>query len=222
MGLNLPMPTPTLDRVRKARAANVWDLGNKVLYDLCKAHPKHTNRGAVIAKIFLIGRAYAAAIERRKNKKNGEENDDFYTSTVVRKLMNSEIDSWIDEAKKVKLGTESALKTAVKVHERTTRLFYKVSKLKKRSLASKYLHFHVPKLFYIYDARAAEALHRSGKLPPASRSSGDGDNEYRKFAEKCDSLRKECYKRFSLDLSPRQIDNLLLDTNKKRRVRLRG
>jgi hypothetical protein len=202
--------------------ANVWDLGNKVLYDLCSVHSRHTEDNAILAKILLIGRVYAAAIERRRNKEEGEESDNFYIDKVAPKLRNSQIDSWINEAKAVQPGTASALKIAVKVHGLTTNLFHKISGLEKRSLASKYLHFHVPKLFYIYDSRAAEALRQfsSDELPRASRSSGEGDNEYRKFAEKCDHLRVTCHDRFSLDLNPRQIDNLLLSTNEWPGVRL--
>jgi len=82
--------------------------------------------------------------------------------------------------------------------------------LEKRALASKYLHFHVPGLFYIYDSRAAEAIREfSSELPQPSRS-GAGDDKYRKFAEKCHHLRDLCAQRFSLELRPRHIDNLLL------------
>lgn len=42
-----------------------WDLGNQVLYDVCRQNPDHTDEQAIIAKILLIGRTYAAAIERR-------------------------------------------------------------------------------------------------------------------------------------------------------------
>ena len=98
----------------------------------------------------------------------------------------------------------------VKVHGLTTDLFCGISGLEKRALASKYLHFHVPRLFYIYDSRAAEAIREfSSELPRPSRS-GAGDDEYRKFAEKCQHLRDLCAQRFSLELRPRHIDNLLL------------
>ena len=56
------------DCLEKAKAPSPWNVGNKVLYDLCRERPLHTDTQAVLAKIWLIGRAYAAAIERRKNK----------------------------------------------------------------------------------------------------------------------------------------------------------
>ena len=49
-----------------------WDFSNKVLYELCSNCPTHKIKYEVLAKIFFIGRIYAAAIERRKNKKSDE------------------------------------------------------------------------------------------------------------------------------------------------------
>jgi hypothetical protein len=46
-----------------------WDLGNSVLYDLCRKHPSHKTADEILAKVWLIGRSYAASIERRKNVK---------------------------------------------------------------------------------------------------------------------------------------------------------
>ena len=57
----------TREDVSFALAPSPWDLGNEVLYSLCHDYPKHDRGDAIIAKIWLIGRSYAAAIERRKN-----------------------------------------------------------------------------------------------------------------------------------------------------------
>jgi hypothetical protein len=48
-------------------------------------------------------------------------------------------------------------------------------------------------------------------VPRASRTINLGDNEYRKFVEKCEFLRRYCKTTFDKDLSPRQLDNLLLE-----------
>jgi hypothetical protein len=195
--------------------ASPWDFSNGVLYDLCRAHPAHDDESIVIAKMLLIGRAYSAAIERRKNKEPGAGTDNFYVETVGPMLRKSRIDQWIAEARASRPGTRPALATLVKVHGLTTDLFYDISGLEKRALASKYLHFHVPNLFYIYDSRAAEAIREfAADLPRPSRSGG-GDDEYRKFAERCQCLRNLCARRFSLDLRPRHVDNLLLGFNER-------
>ncbi|MEO8259260.1 MAG: hypothetical protein ABI868_18080 [Acidobacteriota bacterium] len=208
---------PTIDRRRVLRAMrpSPWDFSNQVLYDLCRAHPAHDDESVIIAKVLLIGRAYSAAIERRKNKKQGEGSDAFYFEKVGPMLRESQLDRWIAGARASRPGTRSALATLVKVHGFTTDLFRGISGLDKRALASKYLHFHVPNLFYIYDSRAAEAMREfSGDLPRPSRS-GDGDDEYRKFAERCQHLRDLCAQQFSLDLLPRHVDNLLLRVNER-------
>jgi hypothetical protein len=49
-----------------ALAPSIWDLGNQVLYSLCQAHPRHDHSDAIVAKVWLIGRSYAAAIERER------------------------------------------------------------------------------------------------------------------------------------------------------------
>jgi hypothetical protein len=198
-----------LSDVLKAQSESPWDLTNEVLYNLCRKHPGHCERPAVLAKILLIGRSHAAAIERRKNKTVA--NEDFYLLSVAPEIMKSGIDRWIARAKTVKLSDSRAFDEMVDVHAKTTELFQRISGLEKRSLASKYLHFHVPQLFFIFDSRSVHGLRNLGDIVGrAKKSDGSGDNEYRKFVEKCLGLRRQCWQRFNLRLSPRQIDNLLL------------
>ena len=121
--------------IKEAQAANPWDFGNEVLYSLCRENPHHKRPDKVLAKIWLIGRSYAAAIERRRNR--SDTGDDFYVSKVAPMIINSDIDKWISRAKKQRT-TESL----VDAHHMTTQLFNDISGLEKRSLASKYLHFH--------------------------------------------------------------------------------
>ena len=199
---------PTL--VQKAvEDRRLWEFSNEVLYRLCREHPDHNDQDVVLTKILFIGRIYAAAIERRKNKTVA--GDAFYESTVVPKMIQSDLDIWIRRAKAVTPNTEESLGVMVEVHGLTTGLFHDISGLEKRSLASKYLHFHVPELFYLFDNRAAKNL---GQLcpPKVSKKTGKGkvDNEYRKFAEKCHRLRMDFEKKFNRDLSPRDLDTVLL------------
>lgn len=199
----------TLAQIRKATSPNPWTLTNKVLYDLCRAHPGHQDKDAVLAKILLIGRSYAAAIERRKGKDGA--NDDFYLSRVAPSIMKSGIDGWIAQARAISPKSPDSLEAMVAVHAKTTELFRSISGLNKRSLASKYLHFHVPRLFFIYDTRAVLGMRAlGGVVGRAVRSTGSGDNEYRKFAEKCLRLQRACKDRSGAELDPREIDNLLL------------
>lgn len=49
-----------------AKADDIWTLGNETLYKLCRDYPEHKTDKAIAAKIWLIGRAYAAAVEAEK------------------------------------------------------------------------------------------------------------------------------------------------------------
>jgi len=209
------MPLDLRAAVELARLPSPWDAGNEVLYDLCTRHPFHTEVPAVIAKVWLIGRSYAAAIERRRNKAD-EENDDFYVKKVGPEIVRSEIDIWIKAARQYERPSTESFGTLLEVHHRTTLLFREISGLEKRSLASKYLHFHVPSLFYIYDTRAVEALRElSAVVGRAGRATVPADNEYRRFSEKCLSLQQHIEKQFDVWLTPRDIDKLLLEVHAK-------
>ncbi len=211
------MPLDLRAAVELARLPSPWDVGNEVLYELCTKHPFHTEVPVVIAKVWLIGRSYAAAIERRRNKAD-EENDDFYVQTVGPAIVRSGIDSWIEAARQYERPSTESFGTLLEVHHRTTQLFREISDLEKRSLASKYLHFHVPRLFYIYDTRAVEALREfSAVVGRAGRATVPADNEYRKFADKCLSLQQHIEKQFNVWLTPREIDKLLLEIHAEKK-----
>lgn len=44
-----------------------WEYGNSVLYRMCEENPEDKQIDVIVGKIWLIGRSYATAIERRKN-----------------------------------------------------------------------------------------------------------------------------------------------------------
>ncbi|MEQ9588044.1 MAG: hypothetical protein RJS97_08830 [Parvibaculaceae bacterium] len=198
----------TRQMVERAREHSPWDFGNQVLYDLCRTHPEHTDASTVIAKVWLIGRSYAAAIERRRDVKS--ESGDFYVEKVAPKIKDSDIDNWLQIAASFQSPSAAALDTILSVHLSVTQLFGDISGLQKRSLASKYLHFHKPDLFFIYDSRAVNAMRKlSSVVGRATR--GAGDPEYRKFAQKCIRLQEHIKARFGVSLTPREVDNLLLN-----------
>jgi hypothetical protein len=199
------------EQIDKARAPSPWDLTNRVLYELCREHPTHTDRGAVLAKVQIIGRVYAASIERRRNKEEDETTDSFYFSQVAPLILESELDRWIDEARSAIVGSSDSLAVMVKIHKLTTELFSEISGLNKRSLASKYLHFHVPALFYIFDSRAEAAIRQFRGVIGSTRAPGvAGDRPYRSFATKCELVKSVVKADFGVTLSTRELDNLLL------------
>jgi hypothetical protein len=137
--------------VQAACSSSPWDLGNEVLYSLCRTHPTHANHAAVIAKVWLIGRSYAAAIERGRDKP--EENDDFYVDRVAPQIVASAIDQWLQQLVTFSHPNSQSLPHILRTHAQVTALFSQISGLDKRSLASKYLHFHLPHLFYVLGDR---------------------------------------------------------------------
>ena len=210
------MPTLTRAKLLKAMAPSPWDLSNRLLYDLCRDHPTHNQSPEVLAKVLLIGRVYAAAIERKRSNDGGTTSDRFYIETVAPQIQRSGIDAWLASVRDARPGEPATLRLVVDVHHKTTMLFGRISGLQKRSLASKYLHFHLPEHFYIFDSRAQKEIRAfSAILPRSSTWGGTSDDQYRKFAEKCHHLTEYAASRFGLRPSPRQLDNLLLYSGTK-------
>ena len=80
-----------------------WTFANGILYQMCKENPSHDDRNVIVGKIWLIGRSYAAAIERRKNA--SDSNDDFYYNVVAPKMISigSELDLRLDKIRQNKV-----------------------------------------------------------------------------------------------------------------------
>lgn len=194
--------------VQRAIADSTWDLGNKVLYDLCKQNPFHRESGVIGAKIWLIGRSYAAAIERRREKGNTTVNDEFYETVVIPQIKASRIDRWFQDVTHTEDGDVAAL---LEVHWRLTELFERITKQSKRSLASKYLHFHFPDRYFIYDSRASFAIRQltesmRNRLPSLSRF----DEVYGRFFLRCSMLREKLSVLVGRNVNPRELDKVLL------------
>lgn len=198
----------TADFVKKAVSESFWDFGNSILYDLCARNPRHERDDVIAAKIWLIGRAYAAAIERKRDSADASDGDTFYTDVVVPKIRESKIDEWFcaisgDKANDTEL--------TLRVHKRVMDLFTVISGLEKRSLASKYLHFHFPNRFYLYDSRAQRGIRArtasiGRKLPPLR----EFDETYARFFLRARTLNFELDALVGTHLLPRDLDKVLL------------
>lgn len=192
-----------------------WSFGNQILYDMCLKNPSHTNENVIIGKIWLIGRSYAAAIERIKEK--SVPSDDFYSDVVAPHFLQFgvELD---DKLKYLKSTTEVSLdnlQEILYVHKFLVNQITEITKLEKHSLASKYLHFHLPNHFFIYDSRAAGSItrfvHKERKEILL-----EGDEVYVDFCMRAMQLRKYIFEKYGEKCSPRDIDNFLLYENKRR------
>jgi len=153
--------------VQLAQSPSQWDLGNNVLYKLCRQYPVHHCQQAVIAKIWLIGRSYAAAIERRR-KFRKLTNDAFYNEKAAPKIIGSSIDAWIAKAAKVPRLDTKSLPTILEVHAEVTNLFSRLSGLDQRALASKYLHFTCLTAFlFMTHVRTGRSVNSRTRLTPS-------------------------------------------------------
>lgn len=203
----------TLEDIKRAQSDedDKWKLGNDILYRLCSDHPFHSDDSVIIAKVRLIGRSYAAAIERRKQKNQSPspQGDRFYEQCVAPVLRDHQLDQKIDDLRQ-SISIEDAKEPILELHN------YLVTKLKeithdhRRSLASKYLHFHLPSLFFIYDYYASLVLN---KLLPHHKTSckvqGKYDVEYQPFFLKMLNLRDKIQRERRCTLGPRELDRLL-------------
>ncbi|BEQ16184.1 hypothetical protein [Desulfoferula mesophila] len=195
---------------------SVWDTGNSILYRMCKKYPKHDDDGEIIAKIWLIGRSYAASVERRRNA--SEINDDFYAEVVAPAMKKAKIDSWLASINK---RAEPGDPQTVVVHKKFMDILNSISDLNKRALASKYLHFHNPNVFFIYDSRVRKAITkvvpRLNYIPAIEVD--EYDKEYRDYVRRCVWLHNKIGEVFNKRLSPREVDTLLINlTNNESRI----
>ena len=194
------------------------DLGNNILYKLCKDYPDHKDPDVIVSKVWLIGRAYAAAIERRKNRT--DINDDFYRKKVVTAFKKSKIDNKLKNIKKYKEINQNNISKILKVHKYLVDEIKKITGLEKRSLVSKYLHFHLPKLFFIYDSRAVRALKKISK--PLNKNeyrskinNSSVDEEYAGFFYRAFVAKNDKEKIFNKKISTREFDNILINIANK-------
>jgi hypothetical protein len=197
----------TSEFVESALLEKVWDVGNRVIYDMCAANREHVRDDVIIAKIWLIGRTYAAAIERRRDKGDAI-GDAFYETKVGPQIRDSDIDKWFEALDN---GSNEDMALNLETHKRVLDLFTKISGLEKRSLASKYLHFHFPLRFYIYDSRACTVISALtkpiGKRLPSLR---EHDDVYARFSLRCRDLNERIDSLAGRHLSTREFDKVLL------------
>ncbi len=183
-----------------------------ILYRMCEEFPYHDDQDVAVGKLVLIGRTYAAAIERRRNA--DVEGDAFYETVVGPKML--EIGPELDRRlKMLRQESEITLDNIIEmlsVHKFLMDAFREITGMEKRSLASKYLHFHCPELFFIYDSRAREAIHKLVKRADKSilENAEEYDTEYGDFVCRMWELRKYLHETLGVQENPRKLDGFLL------------
>lgn len=186
-----------------------WEWGNEVLYRMCRDEPGHKSIDVIAGKVWLIGRSYAASLERHASD-HMVEGENFYLKQVAPAVMESGIDKWLLDSGTIGRVTDENVEIVLDVHKKCTELFKTIAGRDRRSFVSKYLHFHQPNAFFIFDSQANNAIRKllSGqrfKIPKGY------DDQYAAFVSRC--LR---YRDVTLDpqlgrkSSPRELDRVLL------------
>jgi hypothetical protein len=191
-----------------------WAVSNGLLYALCRRYPDHNDAKGVTAKMLLIGRAYAATAERGRSAGStaGSSSDEFYLRDLPRALRASALDAQLAALRALRRVTDENAGEVIQAHTELMAVLRVLTGVEKRSLASKYLHFHLPRLFFIFDGRAQRMMRL---VSPVSRHRSDlrplgGDLQYETFVSAALTLRGQLESRFSVQLTPRQLDRILL------------
>ena len=195
---------------------SIWDLGNAWLYKLFETYPSNQNPEEIVAKVWILGRCYAAAVERRKSD-DKLTNDEFYKTKVVHAIQSVQLDQLIAKIKsehdeviqiKIKLESHKILQDKLKV----------ITGHDKRSFSSKFLHFHLPDAFYIYDTRAVNGLKLlpdnlkiKNKALKLKLGNNNFDIAYARFFFKCAYARAKISENLNRKISIREFDTILLD-----------
>jgi hypothetical protein len=186
---------------------------NEVLYRMCAEQPSHSDVDIIESKLGLIGRAYAATMERKAKTDTGEK---FNLHDAAHKVVKFgvELDRLISELRKIGRPEFENARILLSTHAWLTARFNDLTKLDKRSLASKYLHFHAPLSVFIFDSVAKRGLRE--KLPALlvdrkrpSLTSPEADKEYLTFTRDCLLFREEKERELGKSISARRLDSFL-------------
>ncbi len=195
--------------IKEIQKDKTWNLTNKVLYDLCRKYPGHINRAEVIAKTMIIGRVYAVSLERGSSE-NKNKGDQFYQEDVYHSFRNffkrGDIKNRLKELK-----NKTELDAVCFIHSELVADIWELRELDKVSFASKYLHFHFPKAFYILDSRVKKALPKlESYLNLKRRSNTQNKSIYSKYAKRLETVRNQIKIQTGLTVSIRELDSLLI------------
>lgn len=193
----------------------IWELSDKVLYDMCRDHPLHNDSKEIIMKTLIIGRVYSVQLERRKNKDNLL-GDRFYEERVIPTFLESGLDERLSRIKSKNLSPE-LFDEIFQTHKFLMDKIHPITDMNKRSFCSKYLHFHLPDLFFLYDSRLRQSLSiLKGEITMEQRNqflvnTGNYDIEYAEFFLRCYNLKTEIETILEQNLTIREFDTMMIE-----------
>jgi len=160
---------------RPADRETAGGVANLALYQLCEAHPDHSDVGATEAKLSLIGKHYSASPKRGVGHAADGDETGFF-ERLARRLKISDLDARLDVVRAAGRVDQASVRTVADAHARmvdeVTSFIdddWNGGRTSRRargrtSFCSKYLHFHVPEAFFIYDSVIKRRLLMRGSM----------------------------------------------------------
>ena len=232
-------------------------LGNQVLYEMCEKNIAHDNVEVVSAKMWLISRSYAVTPQRRETKDNTiiiDENgfvttmyEDFFGNigkiliddsrskeldAEIQRLSTARYTASFDEDWPILLDIIRLIDLFNALVMDIIRQYDKVETDGKRvrqqiSLASKYLHFHLPQIVFISDSfssqNASRRYARDKEIAGWKKQISSIDIKSAKVKKEYLPHVLRCYKLFctlpEVERTPRRVDDILLQDKLIRKKR---
>ena len=201
-----------------SKGINVWSVGNDFLYKLFSENISHVDSSEIVAKVWILGRTYSASIERHKNR-DFPPATNFYEDVVPYLFKGLNKSNYFDESIQLLRGLredeiEDNLDDILTLHLKLQSAIQKFTKDKKTSFCSKYLHFHCPNCYFIYDSIARnniKGLLHMLDLESHKRVLNTGDPAYSLFYGKCQEARKALELKYQTTITIREFDTVLMN-----------
>jgi hypothetical protein len=190
-------PNLTREFITGALADSVLEPRMRALYELCFMHRHHFRDDIVADKLRLLVRLCADRGIRMR---------DFSPEYIAHRLGRAEVDRWFGG-----LATAEKLDIALllEVHKHMMRVFDDLDEAEARSLASKYLHFHFPELFFVFDSRVEAAAVALGEGDCGYLALTEHDPTFGRFYACARKLVDKMTPLVGRRLSPRELDRVL-------------
>ena len=197
--------------------------GNTVLYRMClEDQPRHVDPDVVAGKMWLIGRSYSASPERGAGETPTGEHPDFFR-WVAERVEWRHLDEKLDALSTHNVFGQNSLDQILEIHESLRQALRKATQLRVNggeprqhtSFCSKYLHFHKPDHFPIFDSYVSSAVTReTGARKRFAFEAGRHDRKYSRFCQQI-----MIYREGKSNLTLRDIDRELYESQRKYRMR---
>lgn len=190
-------PELTREFIADTLAQSILDPRSRALYELCFLHRNHFQDDIVADKLRMIVRLCA---------EHGLTVNGFSPEFAAHRLGQSGVDSWF-----AGIATAEQIDPALvfEMHKRVMDVFGDLPAEQSRSLASKYLHFHFPELFYLYDRRVEAAAIDLGDGECGYLARAEHDPDYGRFFACCRRLSDQLSKLAGRRLNARELDRVL-------------